>query len=508
MSYKIQSKSDFLTGVTLIVEIPESELDQKALYTIQEDQPDFILPFHYRNIDGQVEFVYQVGTHSKLQYLSGERLTKDYTEMWLGVLNPLLDCGDWFMNPYSFLLNAEYIYYEKNKKTVSYVYIPSTRICSDYDALKEMAAEVTRFISATDTRLENKVLRAIMKDFSPNEFLRMLKSYSIIKLPAANGADSNMPVANGIAANGAVEDMPASYAPDADVSATQPWDAPIEERDIYTAAPASKPYTASAHELWDGSERIYNKETPSAAQPVTYLGYSSAPKSAIDELCVSQSQETVYGTPGEIIISMPTKRESKKKKQENEKNNANNGEIKEKWYKRKKRAGGLFGWALDKQQETPPAPEIFTVPQPEYEPIQNVTQLCTQLADSSNDSQNALVEAGGASGARLRFIGNISLPQIIDIRIEVGGIFTVGRFDTAIGRQQSSFEFDKNTKAVSRRHAAIERQQEGYSIIDLSSSAGTFLNGQKLPPNTPCELEPGSHVSFGNAGVDYVWEDT
>ena len=54
--YEIHSSSDFQKGVTLIVKIPESDLDQKALYTISSDKPDFILPFNHKTVDGQVEF--------------------------------------------------------------------------------------------------------------------------------------------------------------------------------------------------------------------------------------------------------------------------------------------------------------------------------------------------------------------------------------------------------------------------------------------------------------------
>ena len=46
-------------------------------------------------------------------------------------------------------------------------------------------------------------------------------------------------------------------------------------------------------------------------------------------------------------------------------------------------------------------------------------------------------------------------------------MFTIGRFDANIGKKQSSFEFDKKTRAVSRRHAVIERDTDGYKIIDL-----------------------------------------
>jgi len=106
----------------------------------------------------------------------------------------------------------------------------------------------------------------------------------------------------------------------------------------------------------------------------------------------------------------------------------------------------------------------------------------------------------------LRYIGNIQLPPVIQVQIKEGEVYSIGRFDATVGKKQSSFEFDKRTKAVSRRHAVVERDVHGYNIIDLASSAGTFVNDKKLPPNTPFELESGYRVSFGNSGADYVWE--
>jgi len=107
MKYDVQSRNDFLTGSYLIVRIPENELDQCALHTIQAEFPDFILPFHYKNTDGQIEFVYKIGTLCKLQYFSGELDPGEYAELWQSLLKPLLECADWFMNPCSFILNPD-----------------------------------------------------------------------------------------------------------------------------------------------------------------------------------------------------------------------------------------------------------------------------------------------------------------------------------------------------------------------------------------------------------------
>jgi len=44
---------------------------------------------------------------------------------------------------------------------------------------------------------------------------------------------------------------------------------------------------------------------------------------------------------------------------------------------------------------------------------------------------------------------------------------------------------------VSRRHAMIRAAGEKYVLIDLNSSNGTWLNGQRLVPNKPYDLPSG-----------------
>jgi pSer/pThr/pTyr-binding forkhead associated (FHA) protein len=50
---------------------------------------------------------------------------------------------------------------------------------------------------------------------------------------------------------------------------------------------------------------------------------------------------------------------------------------------------------------------------------------------------------------------------------------------------------------VSGRHAAIFYEGEGFVVIDLDSTNGTRLNGQKLPPNKPERLKDGDEIIMG-----------
>ena len=100
------------------------------------------------------------------------------------------------------------------------------------------------------------------------------------------------------------------------------------------------------------------------------------------------------------------------------------------------------------------------------------------------------------------------LPLQITVRIGLGGEFSIGRYDALVGKKQSDFEFHKNTRAVSRRHAVIKRLKNGYFITDIGSTAGTYINDAKIPPSRPRVLSNGDRISFGKAGADYIWESS
>ena len=420
MKYSIQNMTDFLTGSYLIARIPENELDQCALYTIQSEHPDFILPFHYKGTDGQVEFVYKIGTLCKLQYFSGELSPKEYADLWQSLLKPLLECADWFMNPCAFLLNVDYLYYDKNKKAIRYVYVPTAYGCSGYDAFFEMAVEISKMVTVSDSILENKVLRAIIKDFNPIEFLQTLKDHAT----ECNEFSKNLPLLE--------------YKPEPDEKS-------LSEGNLITSCSMLK-------------ENI-----------------------TIDNINIDSWNEIKL---------------SNKKDREPESHGFFRRRKRKKTPKKNQRLQLLPPqWSLSETTMSSKQQELPSTQQDDY-----FMKTPVEIIDITQNTPIITNSPG------LRYVGRSQLPSAIQIMISEGEIFTIGRFDATIGKKQSNFEFDKRTKAVSRRHAVIERDKNGYKIIDLSSSAGTFVNNKKLPPNTPHGLETGCRVSFGNSGADYVWE--
>lgn len=436
MRFEVQERID-LSGTMTMVRIPEGMLDKSALYTLQTDMPDFIVPFRYRVIDGSVEFTYEVDRYTKLQYFFNKKTADEYVEFWEQLLQPLLDCSDWFLDPFSFVLNSKYLYVDKSGKRISYLYVPAMERCVQFDDLKNMVVDLYHENPVMDQSIENKVLKAIMQGFQPKTFLQMLRDTK---------------------------------------KAAPEYKSPVEpERDKMPKKEKEEP--PIAHLIPDGP----------APEPVFPLGEIESSKDIVIDFDDGKSAKE--------------KREAKKK-----------GKKGKSW--------GLFGKKESKAEEkelrfgtaknkigdiqidlSGNVPE--KVPEPRY--IPPVVQ--PPIEEESLDEVTKLDESCEATC--LRLVGDMTLPKEIPVELQPHQIFSIGRYDVTVGHKQSSFEFGKNTKAVSRHHAAIERQEDGsYTIIDLSSTAGTFVQGQRLTPNVPQMLQNGYKISFGTSGADYIWEET
>ncbi len=83
--------------------------------------------------------------------------------------------------------------------------------------------------------------------------------------------------------------------------------------------------------------------------------------------------------------------------------------------------------------------------------------------------------------------------------IRPGEELVLGRYDPISG---STPDLDLSLynaveKGVSRLHAAIRRQGDSLSLVDLGSANSTYLNGQRLAPHQPRVLRDGDEVRLG-----------
>jgi pSer/pThr/pTyr-binding forkhead associated (FHA) protein len=66
-----------------------------------------------------------------------------------------------------------------------------------------------------------------------------------------------------------------------------------------------------------------------------------------------------------------------------------------------------------------------------------------------------------------------------------------------IGRMPTNQIVLANDNQVSGRHAEIHPNAQGYTLIDLGSINGTFVNGQRLTSNVPYLLKVGDTIRTG-----------
>ena len=59
---------------------------------------------------------------------------------------------------------------------------------------------------------------------------------------------------------------------------------------------------------------------------------------------------------------------------------------------------------------------------------------------------------------------------------------------------------------MSRRHAEIVADAQGYSLVDLGSENGTFLNDQRVAANTPIPLHNGDRIQVGKVQMQFTIE--
>ena len=489
MKYEIQEEYDLEKGLMFRVMFPEEDVDKKALYTVQNDMPDFLIPFKCRTIDGFMQCTYFVGSDTKLQNRMGECEKREYINCWKRVLSPLLICKDWFLNAYSFVFDISYLYTDKNETYVRYLYIPSKKAASDFSQLSSMVADIAKENTVADTGMENAVLRTIMQGFSPKEFLSLIESFD-------SQSEENLLKNDMI---GMTEKR---------VSQPQSESIKVSEKASEKAPKVSEKIIAkSLFKQQPASEPQKNVQ-----QPVPEPQRTQAQPNPFDEIQIHFSDEDDASKKGGFSFGKKEAREEQPEKPTKA--------------KAEKEKGGFFSrFGIGKKKPSADSRvaenENTRAKGASFHREESDEQIYEMRRRSDEEDLDSETIIGSAQNNQpsLTYIGNMpNMPARIEVSIgpdsneglnerESVKRFTIGRFDINVGRRQSDFEFAENTRGVSRHHAIIERRGRTYSITDLNSSAGTVVNGIILRANQTAELTNNCHVSFGYDGADYVWRE-
>jgi hypothetical protein len=91
--------------------------------------------------------------------------------------------------------------------------------------------------------------------------------------------------------------------------------------------------------------------------------------------------------------------------------------------------------------------------------------------------------------------------------VDAGGLAHAVQAPCVIGRDPRGGDLTIFSDSISRRHARLmrdERDPDRWSIEDLSSTNGTFVDGRRVRPRAPAPLESRRIVSFGDVSFIFL----
>ncbi len=111
---------------------------------------------------------------------------------------------------------------------------------------------------------------------------------------------------------------------------------------------------------------------------------------------------------------------------------------------------------------------------------------------------------GAASGLAVLAAFKAARPRLVIANEAIRTIRDIDKAQFVVGRQGDTTNLAIEHQAVSACHATITYKDRRFYLEDMGSSNGTFLAGDRLPPNQQVELKPESHLRFGSIDALFV----
>ncbi len=84
--------------------------------------------------------------------------------------------------------------------------------------------------------------------------------------------------------------------------------------------------------------------------------------------------------------------------------------------------------------------------------------------------------------------------------MSTGENLPITHWENVIGRSKSC-DINIDDPRVSRNHGTLSRDNKGvWTYRDLGSTNGAYINGDKVVPDEPVEIEPGDNIDIGVTG--------
>src|SRR5579875_805002 len=160
----------------------------------------------------------------------------------------------------------------------------------------------------------------------------------------------------------------------------------------------------------------------------------------------------------------------------------------------------ILSAAKDLPEEPQPEPAIIPQPAPDIpQPLPDPTQPPIEPAPTPAPAPEPDKEPSQAASSSRR-----DGQPFVPARLIITSPYTSGprevvleREEMTLGRAGASDILLDQDRLTSRHHALLIRTGDSYSIADLRSTHGVFINGQKIPGETACTLTDGDVITIG-----------
>lgn len=157
-----------------------------------------------------------------------------------------------------------------------------------------------------------------------------------------------------------------------------------------------------------------------------------------------------------------------------------------------------------KKPEPVPAAPAPVPPRPPINPSPNPRPISPSPMGGGMDNgagETSLLNAGAGETSILG--GGAAASRVTIIRKKTGTSIPVNAPEFVIGKENSRVNYCVNNNAVSRQHAKISANNGSYFITDMNSSNFTYLNGRKIPANTPQLLHSGDVFKLADEEFEF-----
>ena len=454
-----------------------AELDNIAIKVLEDECPDFLIPFSliYRNENGVLK--YKLVNAVALEYSNLTLSKKKFVEMYLNLLTPFLEGKDWFLDYHSICFDKSYVYLDRELTKASFIYIPEKSYHNTDDEIFNFFKEVLNNVTVTG---DNSFLVKLYQYFNRGD-VTLADLYLLVK-EENRKSENIVSIGNGKQQREAeCRTTPVISIPEDNRQQEMEESVPRREVAVSTLEQEEKKKKKRLFGSGDKKKKkpedndILSGEIPLESDPYNsddevlkaLFGDNKKKKKEKKEKPLKRIEEKVFASEkGKEFLG--------RKKKEPESERKNISEIQQ---------GQSTVSSLS--QSVPPLPQSFNQSGTSagYMPIMRNEE--TEIYDDNMQMSCGYLELIGemAHGA----------PARIELGFEKNFI-TLGRISADSAKPDVAF--GSELKRIGRMHARIEKNGENFYIIDLGSANHTSLNGQKLIPNHPYVLKNGDEVAF------------